>query len=120
MRRAREAETKRGRVGDWRRHTDPTRQREGEGSVWGRKPPLTCGAHLSDGASARAAPLAWTWPTWAEMSFSFSRDFLNAFLFIFSRVFKSNSNQIKHVHQFKEYFRLNMMQQFISHMVLTN
>jgi hypothetical protein len=74
-RRAREAETKRGCEGDWRRHTCPTRKREGEGSVWGRKPPLTGGAHLSGGAGARAASLGWTGPTWAEMSFSFSMEF---------------------------------------------
>jgi hypothetical protein len=43
-------------------------------------------------------------------------EFLIAFLFIFSRVFNSNSNQvsnsnqIKHVQQLKEYLELNMMQ----------
>jgi hypothetical protein len=48
-------------------------------------------------------------PTWAKIGFPFSRDFLIAFLFIFSRVFNSNSNQvsksnqIKYVQQFKEY-----------------
>jgi hypothetical protein len=48
------------------------------------------------------------WASWAEMAFSFSRDFLNDFLFIFCRDFNSNSNQVsnsnqfKHVHQFKE------------------
>jgi hypothetical protein len=47
--------------------------------------------------------------TWAEFGFPFSREFLIAFLFIFSRVFNSNSNQvsnsnqIKYVQQFKEY-----------------
>jgi hypothetical protein len=47
--------------------------------------------------------------TWAELGFLFSREFLIAFLFIFSRVFNSNSNQdsisnqIKYVQQFKEY-----------------
>jgi hypothetical protein len=46
---------------------------------------------------------------WAEIGFPFSREFLIAFLFIFSRVFNSNSNQvpnsnqIKYVQQFKEY-----------------
>jgi hypothetical protein len=46
---------------------------------------------------------------WAEMAFSISREFPIAFLFIFSRVFNSNSNQvlnsnqIKYVQQFKEY-----------------
>jgi hypothetical protein len=46
-------------------------------------------------------------PTWAEIGFPFSWDFLIAFLFIFSRVFNSNqvsnSNQIKNMQQFKEY-----------------
>jgi hypothetical protein len=32
-------------------------------------------------------------PTWAKLGFLFSREFLIAFLFIFSRVFNSNSNQ---------------------------
>jgi hypothetical protein len=47
--------------------------------------------------------------TWVELGFPFSRDFLIAFLFIFSRVFNSNSNhvsnstQIKCMQQFKEY-----------------
>jgi hypothetical protein len=46
---------------------------------------------------------------WAEIGFPFSRDFLIAFLFIFYRVFNSNSNQvlnsnqIKYMQQFKEY-----------------
>jgi hypothetical protein len=40
------------------------------------------------------------------------------FLFIFSRVFNSNSNQIKHVQQFKEYLKFNMMQHFMTHNVL--
>jgi hypothetical protein len=47
--------------------------------------------------------------TWAKFSFPFFMEFLIAFLFIFSRVFNSNSNQvsnsnqIKYVQQFKEY-----------------
>jgi hypothetical protein len=59
------------------------------------------------GASVRGAGL--NGPTWAELGFSIFREFLIAFLFIFSRVFNSNSNQvsnsiqIKHVQQFKEY-----------------
>jgi hypothetical protein len=46
------------------------------------------------------------------------------FLFIFSRVFNSNSNQvsiskqIKLVQQFKEFLELNMMQHFMTHNVL--
>jgi hypothetical protein len=55
-------------------------------------------------ARARLNGLAWT-----EMAFSFFLKFLLSFLFIFSRVFNSNSiqvsnsNQIKYVQQFKEY-----------------
>jgi hypothetical protein len=61
-------------------------------------------------------------PTWAELGFPFSREFLIAFLFIFSRVFNSNSNQvsnsnqINHVQQFKEYLGFNMMLHFMTHM----
>jgi hypothetical protein len=46
---------------------------------------------------------------WAEMAFSIFLEFILPFLFIFSRVFNSNSievsnsNQIKYVQQFKEY-----------------
>jgi hypothetical protein len=62
---------------------------------------------------AKAGP---TWAKWAKLGFSNFREFLMPFLFIFSRVFNSNSNQIKHVHQFKEYLELNMMQHFMTHM----
>jgi hypothetical protein len=44
------------------------------------------GAHAGVGLSG---------PTWAELGFLFSREFLIAFLFIFSRVFNSNSNHVK-------------------------
>jgi hypothetical protein len=61
-------------------------------------------------------------PTWAELAFLFSMEFLIVFLFIFSSVINSNSNQdpnsnqIKHVQQFKEYLELNMMQHFMTHL----
>jgi hypothetical protein len=46
--------------------------------------------------SGRACVLARLgWAEWAEIAFSFSRDFPNAFLFIFSMDFKSNSNPIQ-------------------------
>jgi hypothetical protein len=99
----------------------PLGRGRGRGSKWGRKPPLTGGAHLSGGAGACAAPLGCTGPAWAEMGFPFFFEFLIVFLFILSMVSKSNSNQvsnsnqIKHVHQFKEYFRLSMMQQIMTH-----
>jgi hypothetical protein len=79
---------------------------------------------MSGGAGTRTrrpAGLGWAEPIWAEMVFLFSREFLLPFLFIFSRVFNSNSNQvlnsnqIKHVHQFKEYFGLSMMQHFMTY-----
>jgi hypothetical protein len=87
------------------------RGREGArvGADW-RGPPIRHRRRVG----ARGAGLSG--PTWAELGFLFSREFLIAFLFIFSRVFNSNSNQIKHVQQFKEYLELNMMQHFMSHL----
>jgi hypothetical protein len=65
------------------------------------------GARLSDiGGCARAGLIGLAW---AKMAFSIFLEFLLPFLFIFSRVFNSNSiqvsnsNQIKYVQQFKEY-----------------
>jgi hypothetical protein len=55
-------------------------------------------------AGARAGPV------WAKIGFPFSRDFLIAFLFIFSRVFNSNSNQVSNSNQIK------YMQQFKEHL----
>jgi hypothetical protein len=66
----------------------------------------TGGARLSGTRGARAGLIGLTW---AEMAFSFFLEFLWHFLFIFSRVFNSNSiqvsnsNQIKYMQQFKEY-----------------
>jgi hypothetical protein len=86
-----------------------------------RDPPVRHRGHA--GMSARGARP--NGPTWAELAFLFSREFLIAFLFIFSRVYNSNSNQvsnsnqIKHVQQFKEYLELNMMQHFMTHIVWT-
>src|SRR5690242_2129119 len=53
---------------------------------------LASGVQLSGDAGARGLAGS-SWGGWAELGFSFSRDFLNSFLFIFSRVFNSNSNQ---------------------------
>jgi hypothetical protein len=75
-------------------------EREGEGAL--RLAP-TGGARLLGTGDARAGLSG---PTWAEMAFSISREFLIAFLFIFSRVFNSNSNQVSNSDQFK------CMQQF--------
>jgi hypothetical protein len=72
----------------------------------------TGGARLlgTEGVQTRArAGAELSGSVWAEIGFPFSRDFLIAFLFIFSRVFNSNtnqvtnSNQIKYIQQFKEY-----------------
>jgi hypothetical protein len=81
-------------------------QREREGALARqtdrRGPPVSAGGR----GRAQAGP---TWANWARMAFSISREFLFAFLFIFSRVFNSNSNQvsnsnqIKFMQQFKEY-----------------
>jgi hypothetical protein len=81
----RERERERGRVG-WRREAGPA-----------------CQAQRARGGAELNGP------TWAELAFLFLREFLIAFVFIFSRVFHSNSNQIKHVQQFKEYLELDMM-----------
>jgi hypothetical protein len=99
---------KRGREREKRRKQAwPTGQRERER---GRESALelasTGGARLSGTEGARAGLSG---PVWAEIGFSFFRELLIAFLFIFSRVFNSNSiqvsnsNQIKYVQQFKEY-----------------
>jgi hypothetical protein len=88
----------------------------------------TGGGRLSGRAGARARARVRAGPAgliWAEMGFSIFLEFPNAFLFIFSSVFNSNSNQysnsnqFKHVHQFKEYFKLSMVQHFMTHIVLT-
>jgi hypothetical protein len=107
------------------RQAGPTRQREREregerARGRGRGRSLAGGVHLSGDVGARDL----VGPAWAEMSFPFFQGFSKCF-FIFSMVFKSNSNQvsnsnqIKHVHQFKEYLRLSLMQPFMTHIVLT-
>jgi hypothetical protein len=69
-----------------RRQAWPTGQRERGG---GREGALelvpTGGARLSGTEVTRLSG-----PVWAEIGFPFSREFLIAFLFIFSRVFNSN------------------------------
>jgi hypothetical protein len=84
----------------------------------------TGGARQSgtEGAQERARGVGHSGPTWVELAFLFSREFLIAFLFIFSRVFNSNSNQvsnsnlIKQMQQFKEYLELNILQHFMTHL----
>jgi hypothetical protein len=87
------------------------RERESEGERAIRFAPKG-GARLSgtEGMRARArARSGLNGLSWAEMAFPFPREFPIAFLFIFSMVFNSNSNQvsnsnqIKYVQQFKEY-----------------
>jgi hypothetical protein len=100
-------------------------EREREGREGALELAPTGGALLSGTEVTRArehARAGLNGPTWAELGFPFSREFLIAFLFIFSRVFNSNPNQvsnsnlIKHVQQFKEYLGFNMMQHFMTHM----
>jgi hypothetical protein len=105
------------REGEWAHAREPAltglahgvaRERERGGGMRARWLAPTGGARLSGTGGARARD-GLSGPTWAEIGFPFSRDFLIAFLFIFSRVFNSNSNQvsnsiqIKYVQQFKEY-----------------
>jgi hypothetical protein len=59
----------------------PLGRGRGGGGARGEKLPLTGGAHLSGGA--RAAPLGWTGPVWAELRFSIFLEFLITFLFYF-------------------------------------
>jgi hypothetical protein len=81
-------------------------ERERERGAIGLAP--TGGTRLSGRGGARARAKL-NGPAWAEMAFSIFLEFLLTFLFIFSRVFNSNSiqvsnsNQIKYVQQFKEY-----------------
>jgi hypothetical protein len=60
-----------------RRQDWPTGQREGR-------------EHACEGGGGGVGPAAWA--SWAELSFFLFREFLMPFLFIFSRVFNSNSN----------------------------
>jgi hypothetical protein len=98
-----------------RRHAGPRWQREGRGERAGARTAADWWGPPVRRYGRTRGPTGLDWADWAESGFSFFSEFLVAFLFIFSRVFNSNSNQIKHVHQFKEYFRLNMMQQFMTH-----
>jgi hypothetical protein len=84
------------REGEWAHAREPAptgrphgaaRERErGERVCWLAP---TGGARLSDTGGTRARPrtrAGLSGPTWAELGFPFSRDFLIAFLFIFARV----------------------------------
>jgi hypothetical protein len=85
---------------------------ESVGAGWHRQAGSTC----QGGGRAGLGLMGWFW---AEMGFSIFLEFLMSFLFYFYRVFNSNLNQIKHVHKFKKYLGLSMMQQFMTHIVLT-
>jgi hypothetical protein len=54
------------------------RARGREDCCWQVRPTCQAAGHAS------MAPLGWTGPTRQKVAFPFSRDFLNAFLFIFS------------------------------------
>jgi hypothetical protein len=92
----------------------PLGRRRGEGSARGEKTTADRWNPPCEAAWARGLA-GLSWAGWAELVFSFSREFIIAFLFIFSKVLNSNSNQNKHVHQFKVYYGLSMMQQFMTH-----
>jgi hypothetical protein len=87
---------------EWRRQTWSTGQRERERererergrAGWRRQAGPACQAPRARGAGLNG-------PTWVELAFLFSREFLIAFLFIFSRVFNSNSNQVSNSNQIK-------------------
>jgi hypothetical protein len=73
-----------------RRQDWPTGQREGERGESARVeqadrrgPPVSAGAQIES-----------AWANWAKLGFSIFREFLMPFLFIFSMVFNSNSNQV--------------------------
>jgi hypothetical protein len=99
----------------WARATAPTGQSHRAARERGREGARVC-------ADRRGPPVrhrdAWTWARagaglnglpWAELGFPIFLEFLLPFLFIFSRVFNSNSNQvsnsnqIKYVQHFKKY-----------------
>jgi hypothetical protein len=64
------------------------------GAGWRRQAGSACqGLRAHTGASARAE-LGLLGRLGLKWLFSFSREFLISFLFIFSRVFNSNSNQV--------------------------
>jgi hypothetical protein len=84
------------------------REREGERTrvcADRRGPPIRHRGRASVGARGGGGARL-SGPFYAEIGFPFSRDFLIAFLFNFSRVFNSNSNQVSNSNQIKS------MQQF--------
>jgi hypothetical protein len=95
------------------------RGRAGVGADW-RGPPVRHQGRAGTGVRAQAGLSG---PTWGELGFPFSREFLIDFPFIFSRVFNSNSNQVSI--QTKStmcnnskniWVSINMMQHFMTHM----
>jgi hypothetical protein len=74
-----------------RRHAWPTGQREGESA---RAPTQAVTGRWGPPVRRRGRARGLAGLTGLKMFFSFSREFLIAFLFIFSRVFNSNSNQV--------------------------
>jgi hypothetical protein len=106
----REREGARGK--ERRRQLWPKGQRERERSEragWRRQVGPACQTQRAHGPGRAGGGGRLNGPTWAELAFSIFLEFLLPFLFIFSRVFNSNSNhvsnsnQIKYVQQFKEY-----------------
>jgi hypothetical protein len=95
----RASERERARVrGKQRRQDWPTGQWKGERGEGTqaeqadmREPPVSAGG--CSGAGARGGGGA-AWANWTQLGFSIFREFVIPFLFIFSRVFNSNSNQV--------------------------
>jgi hypothetical protein len=96
----------------WARATSPTGRSHGAARERGREGARVCAdrrgppvRHRDTRARVRAGL---TGLPWAELAFPIFLEFLLPFLFIFSRVFNSNSNQvsnsnqIKYVQHFKE------------------
>jgi hypothetical protein len=78
------------------------RARERGRSGLRRQAGSACQAQGRVGAGARTG-VGLNGLPWAELAFPIFLEFLLPFLFIFSRVFNTNSNQIKYVQHFKEY-----------------
>jgi hypothetical protein len=86
------------RTGNLRRQVDPNGQQEGEREErWRALDGLIGGCCMLGAGQTRGRARGLdgpSWAGWAELAFPFFLKFLMAFLFIFSRVSKSNSNQM--------------------------
>jgi hypothetical protein len=69
-------------------------ERERGRASWRRQAGPACQALRARGRARGGGGIGLSGPTGLKWFFLFSREFLIAFLFIFSRVFNSNSNQV--------------------------